>query len=261
MGTWGTGIFQNDNADGVKTEYVSKLRIGKSDEEALNELIAENTELLSDNEDALDFWLALSSVMYDYGRLNEKVRAKALALIESNNDFERWNEKEYHKRMSELEKLKVKLCSEMPAKRKVAVKKKFECKWNKNDIYFAEIKAICDSDKEGYFVFCVADKVEFDVRIKGLEDILPVTYLKFSPRLPNDLKEIDDLPFIMKCKRDEIAEYRFLWLYDGFSRIKSKFVFAGNYDFCRPDKKTELSFDDKLYIMENWQNIAQYVID
>ena len=77
MGTWGTGIFQNDVADNVKTVYVSKLKIGKSDEEAVEELIAENTELLSDNEDTLDFWLALSSVMYDHGRLNEKVKSKA----------------------------------------------------------------------------------------------------------------------------------------------------------------------------------------
>ena len=261
MGTWGIGIFQNDVADNVKTVYVNKLKIGKSDEEALEELIAENTELLSDNEDALDFWLALSSVMYDYGRLNEKVRTKALALIESDDDSERWTEKENSKRKCELEKLKTKLCSEMPARKKVAVTKKFECKWNKNDIYFAEIKAICDSDREGYFILCVADKVKFDVRIKGLEDILPVTYLKFSPELPDNIKEIDDLPFIMNCKRDDSEEYRFLWLYDGFSRIKSKFVFSGNYDFRRPDKKDTLSFDDKLYIMENWHNIAQYILD
>ena len=259
MGTWGTGIFQNDVADNVKTVYVSKLKIGKSDEEAVEELIAENTELLSDNEDTLDFWLALSSVMYDHGRLNEKVKSKALALIGSNDDSERWTEKEYIKRKSELEKLKAKLCSEMPARKKVAVTRKFESKWNKNDIYFAEIKAICDSDREGYFIFCIADKVEFDARINGLEDILPVTYLKYSLKLPDDLKEIDELPFIMRCKRDDCEEYRFLWLYDGFSRIKSKFVFAGNYDFRRPDKKSEVSFDDKLYIMENWRRVGEYI--
>lgn len=38
MGCWGGGIFQNDVADDVRTDYRNKLRLGKSDEEALKEL-------------------------------------------------------------------------------------------------------------------------------------------------------------------------------------------------------------------------------
>ena len=98
MGTWGTGIFQNDIADDVKTTYINKLKMGKSDENALNETISENTDFLSDSEDSLDFWFALSSIMYDYGRLNEEIRCKVIALLESNNDSERWTEKENKKR-------------------------------------------------------------------------------------------------------------------------------------------------------------------
>ncbi len=30
MGTWGTGIFQNDVGDDVKTDYINKLKLGKS---------------------------------------------------------------------------------------------------------------------------------------------------------------------------------------------------------------------------------------
>ncbi|MBQ9807659.1 MAG: hypothetical protein IJM55_02200 [Ruminococcus sp.] len=257
MGTWGTGIFQNDVADGVKTTYISKLRLGKSDKEAFEETISENAELLSDNEDTVDFWFALSSVMYDHGRLNEEVRRKAMALLDSDNDLERWDEKEYGKRKNELEKLKAKLCSGSPPRKKVAVVKRFECQWKKNDIYFAEIKAICDSEKEGFFVFCVCDTVGFDARIKGLGDILPITYLKIAPNIPYDLKKIDDLPFVMN-RRDR-KDHRFLWLYDGFSRIRSKFILGGSYDFRRPDEKAAMTFDDKLYIMENWRNIARYV--
>ena len=257
MGTWGVGVFQNDVADDVKTAYISKLKIGKSDKEAFEEIVSENEELLSDNEDAVDFWLALASVMYDHGRLNDEARQKAMALLDADNDSERWDEKEYGKRKKELEKLKTKLCSEMPPRKKVAVTKRFESQWKKNDIYFAEIKAICDSDKEGFFVFCVYDTVEYDVRINGLGDILPMTYLKIAPSIPDDLKEIDDLPFIRK--REDIEEYRFMWLYDGFSRIRSKFISGGSYDFRRPDAKDAVTFDDKLFTMEYWGNIARYV--
>lgn len=259
MGTWGTGIFQNDIADDVKTTYINKLKMGKSDEEALEETISENLEFLSDSEDSLDFWFSLSSIMYDYGRLNEKVKCKAISLLESGNDSERWTEKENKKRKIELEKLKTKMYSEIPPRKKVAVTKKFECKWRKNDIFFAEIKAICNSDKDGFFVFCVSDTVEFDTRIKGLGDVLPVTYLKYVPEIPDDLKEIDDLPFILNRKQEDNKDYRFLWLYDGFSRIKSKFIFGGNYDFRRPDKKVSVTFDDKLNIMQVWCNISRYI--
>ena len=257
MGTWGTGIFQNDVADDVKTAYISKLRIGKSDEEALEEIVSENADILSDKDDALDFWFALSSVMYDYGRLSEDVRCKAMALLGSDSDSERWDEKELRKRKAELEKLKSKLNAQMPPRKKVAVTRRFECPWNKNDIFFAEINSICGSEKQGFLVFCVYGTVLFDARIDGLGDILPVTYLKYTRELPDDLREIDDLPFIMMHK--ERNDYRFLWLYDGFSRIKKKFVFGGNYDFRRPDTKDSITFDDELYIMENWHNIDRYI--
>lgn len=259
MGTWGTGIFQNDVADDVKTDYINKLKMGKSDEDALSEIISENSDFLNDPEDSLDFWFSLASIMFDYGRLNEEVKCKAISLLESDKDSKRWTEKENKKRKIELEKLKTKMYSEIPTRKKVAVTKRFECKWEKNDIYFAEIKAICDSDKDGFFVFCVSDTVEFDTRIKGLGDILPVTYLKFVPKIPDDLKEIDDSPFILNCKQENNKNYRFLWLYDGFNRIKSKFIFGGNFEFRRPDKKVSVTYDDKLHIMKAWCNILRYI--
>ena len=67
------------------------------------------------------------------------------------------------------------------------------------------------------------------------------------------------LPFILNCKQENNKDYRFLWLYDGFSRIKSKFIFGGNYDFRRPDTKVSVTFDDKLHIMKVWKNISRYI--
>lgn len=67
MGNWGAGIFQNDISDDVKTDYKNKLKMGKSDEVALQEILSENSEFLDDAEDKFDFWFGLSSVMSDLG--------------------------------------------------------------------------------------------------------------------------------------------------------------------------------------------------
>lgn len=74
MGSWGTGIFQNDVSEEVRTDYRNKLKLGKSDEEALKELLDDSQEYLKEDDDRYDFWFALSSVMYDLGRLTNEVK-------------------------------------------------------------------------------------------------------------------------------------------------------------------------------------------
>ena len=52
MGTWGTGIYQNDLSADVKDDYISKLKAGKSDEQALAEMLDEYKEEADDIQDA-----------------------------------------------------------------------------------------------------------------------------------------------------------------------------------------------------------------
>ena len=49
MGSWGTGIFQNDVSEEVRTDYRNKLKLGKSDEEALKELLDDSQEYLKED--------------------------------------------------------------------------------------------------------------------------------------------------------------------------------------------------------------------
>lgn len=264
MGTWGTGIFQNDIADDVKTDYFNKLKMGKSDEDALSEIISENSDFLHDSEDSLDFWFALASLMFDYGRLNEEVKCKAISLLESEKDSERWTEKENKKRKIELEKLKTKMYSEIPPRKKVAVTKKFVTPWKRNDIYWAKSEDICkDCSYKGYVVILVDGVVEFDTRIKGLGDLLPVTYVKVCDSLPDDISIINDLPFIVhdrSASDHEMKEYRFLWTNDGFRNLKSKFHFLQAYDFNRPANNMDYGeLDENIYLMEIWKRIGMFL--
>ena len=118
MGNWGAGIFQNDISDDVKTDYKNKLKMGKSDEVALQEILSENSEFLDDAEDKFDFWFGLSSVMSDLGRLTEEVRNIAVGLIDRGGDVFRFEDdkSELKKRKAELEKLRNKSASSRSAK-------------------------------------------------------------------------------------------------------------------------------------------------
>lgn len=259
MGTWGTGIFQNDVGDDIKTDYINKLKLGKCSEKALEELIFENQELLKDSEEAFDFWFALSSVMYDYGRLTETVKNKVLAMIDSEEELKRWSGTNLNKRKKELLKLKEKITSDPKPEKKVSVLKRYITKWAKNDIYYAKISDICNSDKEGFLVFLVHDIIEYDARLKGLGDQLPVTYVKYLKTEPNSIEDIDKEPFVKNFDYGDDVGYKFLWLSDGFKKASSKFVFWGNQEIEKPDTDVEMSFNDKLRSMLFLSNIPQYI--
>lgn len=89
MSSWGTGIFQNDVAEGVKTYYKNKLRRGTSDEQALEEILGE--DYLVDDDDRFDFWFGLASTMFDLERLTDYVRNKALELLKNGGDIKQWD--------------------------------------------------------------------------------------------------------------------------------------------------------------------------
>lgn len=74
MGTWGTGIYDNDIAADVRDEYISKLRGGKTDEEAMKEVLSENYTSFMDENEMYDVVLPLADTMWKYGRLDTDIR-------------------------------------------------------------------------------------------------------------------------------------------------------------------------------------------
>lgn len=121
MGTWGTELYQDDDTCDIKEEYLNYLRIGKTNEEALQEVISDNEEMIKDDEIGPLFWLALADTQWKYGRLTNDIRDRALEVIDSGKDLERWKEdkKLFQKRKKVLEKLKEKLSTQQPPEKKV----------------------------------------------------------------------------------------------------------------------------------------------
>ena len=80
MGTWGTGIFSDDNAADLRDDYRDFIGDGLSSPEATDRLLAEwGSSLSREPEYAATFWLALAVTQWKCGRLEDRVKAKALA--------------------------------------------------------------------------------------------------------------------------------------------------------------------------------------
>lgn len=125
MGTWGTGLYSNDIALDLKGTYTRLLKEGKTKEEVERLTIEQYKDTMTcedeDDYETIDAWLVLADLEWKYGRLSEKVKARAFGYLESGKALESWEEcskTDYKKRQQVLEQLKEKLLSPMPAEKK-----------------------------------------------------------------------------------------------------------------------------------------------
>lgn len=143
MGAWGTGLYQDDVSCDVKEEYLNRLRVGMSNEEATRNVIEYNMDLVDDYDDGPIFWFALADTQWKYGRLLEEVKKEALKQIEAGTDLLRWeeNKKQYQKREQVLNQLKERLNSPQPSEKKITKIKLKKALWNIGDVLLYKIQA------------------------------------------------------------------------------------------------------------------------
>jgi hypothetical protein len=124
VGAWGTAIFSDDVACDIRDAYRDLLAGGCSGKEATRRLLDEFKQEIRDDDDGLIFWLALASLQWQYGRLEDRVKAKALKLIDSGVAAKRWTQwavdpRDGKRRQRVLAKLRQQLCSPQPAPKKI----------------------------------------------------------------------------------------------------------------------------------------------
>ena len=159
MGTWGTGIFDNDLSEDVKISYIELLREGYEGDEATQKVMGEYGDVLtaepSDWESIEDFWLGLAAVQWTYGRLTDDVKERACEiLVNSPTYFE--DPLENRKREKVKKQWLERLQGPMPAPKKIKVFKPFVCPWKVGDIFAFPISPEnCQKEgvKSGYIVF------------------------------------------------------------------------------------------------------------
>lgn len=142
MGAWGVGLYQDDVTCDVKEEYVNRLKVGMSNEEAMINIIECNIDYIKDEDDGPLFWMALADTQWKYGRLDSYVKDEALKAINNGLNLEGWkeNNKLYEKRKQVLKELEIKLNSQQPPEKKISKLVLSKPNWDVGDVLAYQIK-------------------------------------------------------------------------------------------------------------------------
>jgi hypothetical protein len=131
MGTWGITLFSDDTAADVRDDYRDLLAEGHDGPAATDALLERWKDALDDQDDGPTVWLALAVAQHQLGRLEERVRAAAIAVIDEQRGLERWREapKLLKRRLAELAKVRDRLTSPQPAAKRVRARFKDSVEW------------------------------------------------------------------------------------------------------------------------------------
>ncbi|MFO0904050.1 MAG: hypothetical protein U0939_13685 [Pirellulales bacterium] len=126
MGTWGGGIYEDDEAQDAREANREILRSGLDDAQATDKFLKEWKAPLKDSDDGPVIWFALADAQWTLGRLDPRVRDAAIRLIDDESSLDRWKEagdKALAKRRKVLLALREKLLSPQPPRKKLRIEK------------------------------------------------------------------------------------------------------------------------------------------
>lgn len=86
----GAGLYDDDAGADARSRYRELVADGARGEDATNALITEWGDALDDHDEACAFWLALADTQWKVGRLEDRVRDRALTIIDSGEDLARF---------------------------------------------------------------------------------------------------------------------------------------------------------------------------
>ena len=135
MGAWGAGIFSNDIACDVRDEYRGLLEEKVPDAEATQRVIDSWKELSDDP----DVWLGLAATQWKLGRLEPRVKERALAVIDEGRGLDLWEGSTLKGRKAALAKLRSQLVSPQPPRRTVRRSWRYETDLKLGDVLAVRI--------------------------------------------------------------------------------------------------------------------------
>jgi hypothetical protein len=126
MGASSTGLFADDTACDVRDEFIERLASGATADVATQQMLADWGASIADFDDGPVFWLSLAHTQWKYGCLSDEVRQRALAVIDSGADLQRWAGPHESKRRAVLNTLKAALLLPQPKPRRPRKRKVVE---------------------------------------------------------------------------------------------------------------------------------------
>jgi hypothetical protein len=124
VGTWGPGIYQNDDALDLRGRWRGLFRAGLDPRDVGRRLLDELE--LTDDPDHTSSWLALADLLWHSGRLTAQLKRRALGIVHR-GDLQAWAEAHRPARQRALEQFRTRLVSRMPAP--VPIRPQHPCDW------------------------------------------------------------------------------------------------------------------------------------
>jgi len=120
MGTWNAGLYSDDLAADLRRDFRDLLGEGVPASSAVDRLMSEYAESLSDPTEEAVFWLVLADTSWRLGCLQDRVRDNALSIIDDGRDLARWqSQRDRSKRAAVLAKLRSQLLSPQPGPKRI----------------------------------------------------------------------------------------------------------------------------------------------
>src|SRR5438552_3597830 len=115
MGAWGAALFADDDAADLRGDYRAYLADAQSDARATDLAARDYDADLDRPGETTAFWLALASIQWRMGRLDPRVKAVCLTIIDNAIDLEKWADSpDRGKRAAVLAKLRATISSPLP---------------------------------------------------------------------------------------------------------------------------------------------------
>jgi hypothetical protein len=115
MGAWSAALFDDDDAADLRGDYRAYLADAQSDAGATDLAAGTYGANLDRPGETTAFWLALASIQWRMGRLDPRVKAACLAIIDDGIDLAKWADSPQHgKRKVVLARLRATISSPPP---------------------------------------------------------------------------------------------------------------------------------------------------
>jgi hypothetical protein len=138
MGTWGPGIFSDDEAADARDDWRKAVMAGEDLEAAADRILHGALALESkpgpaQDPDAANVWIALAAAQFETGRLTDRVRDRALEFLTHGGDLARW-ERRVAARGRVLDRWEAKLRGPQPAPRRIRAKRSHAVMFHRGDV-------------------------------------------------------------------------------------------------------------------------------
>ena len=261
MGSWGTGIFQDDFACDLRGLYEELVSLRFEDDAVFAELHREFGK--AEGIDESTFWIALAMLQHKIGRLDEEVKNKALAFIDSGRALQDWIEladeedSSVASRKKQLLKAREKIASPPPPRKNPRPSKFLRERIDKTYSPYAwkQDGLYAFKTKQGEYVVLAATEVHQnrlqrhylkrgDRFVPAERPVLPQPFLlllNYRKPVPPDPAELGSLqPYV----RDSTEKERESWL-KAIDEIRAMFEEEAGQTFEEYERKTRAHHPNK----------------